>query len=105
MHILAAVKHLPFFPPKMEKHDVTKEPFSQKKISKDFVNFNGRRQINADEGTECFAPISAAVFGLLRKSGRGTESVPPAHCVQNRLLARHGAKKIDFRSEQFYATI
>ena len=81
------------FSPKMAKHDVTKTPFSQKKYRRIFVKFNGRRQINADEGTECFASISAAVFVLLRKSGRGTESVPHDTVGRIGLLARHGAKK------------
>ena len=42
-----------------------------------FWNFGDRLQIDAEEGTERFASISAAVFKLWRKSGRGGQNLPP----------------------------
>ena len=65
------------FWPKRAKHDVIKTPLSQKFLHGFFWNFIGRRQIDAVEGTESFASISAAVLDLSRKFGRGTESAPP----------------------------
>ena len=61
----------------MAKHDVTKTPFSQKFPNRFFWNFGGRRQIDAEEGAESFVSISAAVFELSRKSGRGGQYLPP----------------------------
>ena len=55
----------------MAKHDVTKMPFSQIFLDGFFLNCGGRRQIVAEEGTRSLALISAAVFELSRKSGRG----------------------------------
>ena len=62
LKILAAFQHLPFFLPKMAKHDVTKTQFSQKFLDRIFWAFGGRRQIDAGEGTKSFASISAAGF-------------------------------------------
>ena len=36
-----------------------------------FWNSDGRRQIDAGEGTEIFVSISAAIFELSRKSSKG----------------------------------
>ena len=77
LNILAAFKHSLILLPKMAKHDFTTTPFSQKFIDGIFWNFGGRRQINVEKGTESFASISAAVFELSRKSGRGWYSPPP----------------------------
>ena len=96
LYILAAVKHLPFFHPKWRNMMSLKRHFLRKSIEGFLWNFNGRRQINADESKECFASISAAVFVLLRKSGRGTESVPHGTVGRIGLLARYGAKKNRF---------
>ena len=64
--ILAAFKHLPFLP-KMWKHAVTKTPFSQKFLVVFFWNFDGRRQVDAGEGTKSFASISVAVLQEVRE--------------------------------------
>ena len=61
----------------MAKHDVTKTQFSQKILDGFFGNFGGRRQIDAGEGTESFASISAAVFELSRTAGRGGGNSAP----------------------------
>ena len=68
------------FLPKIAKHDVTKTPFSHKFLDGFFSNIGARRQIDAEEGTESFVSISAAVFELSRKSGRGGDirTPPPA---------------------------
>ena len=66
---------------KMAKHDVTKTPFSQNS-RRIFRNFGGRRQFDAGEGTESFASISAAVFELSRKSGRGGAIFAPPPAVR-----------------------
>ena len=61
------------FWPKVAEHDVTKTPFSLKKknLNRFSRHSDGRRQIDVGEGTESFVSISAAVFELSRKSGRG----------------------------------
>ena len=61
----------------MMKHDVTKTPFSHKFIDGFFWSFGGRRHIDAGEGIESFASISAAVIELSRKSGREGRNSPP----------------------------
>ena len=75
LNILPVSKHLLFFLPQMVKHDVNKSIFFKKILVRCFWNFGGRRQINAKEGTESFASISAQ-FELSRKSGRGRNSSP-----------------------------
>ena len=66
----------------MAKYGVTKTPFPQKFLDGFLWNFGGRRQIDAEEGTESFASISGAVFELPRKSaGEGGQNLftpPPA---------------------------
>ena len=62
---------------KIVKHDVTKTQFSQKCLDECFWKFGYIRHINAGEGTDSFASISAAVFELSRKPGRGAEFAPP----------------------------
>ena len=62
----------------MAKRDVTKTQFSEKFNAGLFWNFDDRRQIDAEEGTKSFASISAAVFELSRKSGRGGGDIPPS---------------------------
>ena len=54
----------------MAKHDAAKTPFLQTFLNGLFLNFDGRRQIDAGEGTVGFAPMSAAIFELSRKTGR-----------------------------------
>ena len=46
-------------------------------FSTDSLKFDGRRQINAGEGTESFSFISTAVFELSIKFGRGRQNSPP----------------------------
>ena len=52
-----------------------------------FLNFGGRRQVHAGEGTESFTAICAAVFELSRKSGMRAESASPAGRVLNIRMA------------------
>ena len=87
MNILAVFKHLPFLP-KIAKHDVTKVQFSQKFIDGFFWNLCGRCQIDAGEGTESFASISAAVFFFsCRENPAGGRHCPPPRGVRvNRLF-------------------
>ena len=76
MHILETCKHLLLFLPKIADQDVTKTVFS--KISQRIsLKFGGRHQIDAGEGTESLASMSAAVFDLSRKVGRGAFVAPP----------------------------
>ena len=75
----SSLQRFAVFWPKMAKHDVNKSHFPKKILDGFFWNFGGRRQIDAGEGTESFASISAAVFELSRKSGRGGGNIcPPA---------------------------
>ena len=61
-------------------------PFSHKFIDRFFLKVDGRRQIDAEKGTEIFAPISAVVFELSRKSGRGGRIRPPPLPPAGRVL-------------------
>ena len=70
LYILETFKHVSFAL-KMAKHDVIKTPFPQEFLPGYFWNLDTRRQIEAGWGTESFASISAAVFDLSRKLGRG----------------------------------
>ena len=69
----------------MAKHDVNKMPFSKKKIDGFVWNVDGRRQIDAGEGTESFALISAAVFFRYWENPAGVGiRLPPAQRVLRR---------------------
>ena len=63
--------------------DVTKTSFSQKLLNGFFRNFGRRRQIEAGEGTESFASVSADVFDISRKVGRGGRFSPPSQARVN----------------------
>ena len=74
----------------MAKYGVTKTPFPQKFLDGFLWNFGGRRQIDAEEGTESFASISGAVFELPRKSageGGGVRICSPPPPAAGRVLS------------------
>ena len=86
----------------MAKHDVTKTPFSLKNLDGYLWNFGDRRQIDAGEGTKSFAPISAAVFELSRKSSRGGGRIclPRGLRVKKwQIFAIFSAKKVIYRAD------
>ena len=73
LNILVAFKHMPFFTRNGETSHWN-VIFSKKNLNGFFWYFGGRRQIDAGES---FASISAAVFELSRKSGRGGGRICP----------------------------
>ena len=88
----------------MAKHDVTKSSFSQNTSRQIFFRkFDGRGQIDAEEGNESFAPISVAAFELSRKPAVRTEFLPPppsgARVNILRLLSRITSRRARRRSK------
>ena len=73
MYVLEAFKHSPLFDPKWRNMTSLKHYFLSQKSSRRifFWNFARRRQIDAEWGTESLATISAVVFELSRKYGKG----------------------------------
>ena len=60
----------------MAKHDVTNTPFSQKYIDGFFLNFGGRRQVDAGEGIESLRRYLPP-FLSYRENPAGGKFAPP----------------------------
>ena len=59
-------------------------PFSQQFQDRIFWHFSGSRQIDAEEGSESWASISAAIVEPSRKFDRGSRTCSPAGRVLTR---------------------